>query len=442
VSATTPIRLVQDDDAPVGILICMPIFDAEPDRGDPTTARRTLGFVVGILRIDDVVKEALAACHTEGLCIRIVDTQAPPGQDVLYQTCKSEMGKPHGQSGEPGRTCYGHFLADLHFRIAGRDWALSVGLDPPGLAPVVSPAPLLLLLAGLLVTALLAAYLLRLLQFNHRLGVEVRERERAERELLRSQEELEHRVARRTRELTNKADALQRMSVELSLTEERERRKLAIALHDQIGQTLSLIQMKLLDLRNETSLETLSREIGQCLDLTQETKQRVHSMEADLCPSILYDYGFEEAARWLADRTMQEHGFDVNFTDDGLDKPMSEATQLVLYRSLRELLFNVVKYAKATMVDVSISQRDGNAVLSVRDDGVGFSAGPEGTPGSQGGCFGLASIRQQVGRVNGRVEINSAVGRGTSVEITVPLELGGKDLSPEGLGQPQEPAHG
>jgi two-component system CheB/CheR fusion protein len=223
---------------------------------------------------------------------------------------------------------------------------------------------------------------------------------------------LEQMVAERTRQLRMVAD-------ELELAEDRERRKLAEALHDDLGQVLAIAKIKLTSMNlNERrgNLKIALKEIG---DLIGQANESMRSLAFQMSPLVLLDQGLAEAAECLADEMCKKYGLSVAIHDDGEPKPLSEATKNFLFRSLRELLVNAAKHSGVLVAEVSLLREDAIVVVTVSDHGKGFD--PTNDEGKAG--FGLSSIRNRIGYTGGKMQIESYPGVGTTITLTAPLEI-------------------
>jgi len=214
---------------------------------------------------------------------------------------------------------------------------------------------------------------------------------------------------------------LRSLASELSLAEERERRRISIDLHDHIGQALAISKIKLGELRELASSTNLAKSLGEINELIGEAVKYTRSLTFDLSPPILYELGFEAAVEWLTEQIQEQHGILIDFVDDMKPKPMSEEIRVLLFKVVRELLFNVVKHAKARNVKVSILKDEGEIRITVHDDGVGFNTFEVNSNLGRTGGFGFFNIRERVGHLGGRFEIESKPGLGTRVSLMVPL---------------------
>ena len=211
---------------------------------------------------------------------------------------------------------------------------------------------------------------------------------------------------------------LQSLASELSLTEERERRQLATDLHDHIGQALAISKIKLGMLQKSVSAEAVARPLNEVREMIEQMIRDTRSLTFELSLPVLYELGFEAAVEWFAKEVRAKHGILVDVRKDMLPIPMDDEIKVLLFRSVRELLINIVKHAQARHARVSIL-RDGDRVnIKVEDDGIGIGDRLI----NQNGGFGLFSIRERLHYLGGKVQMDSEDGGGTRVTLTVPLQ--------------------
>ncbi len=216
---------------------------------------------------------------------------------------------------------------------------------------------------------------------------------------------------------------LKSLASELSLTEERERHRIATELHDRISQALVISKIKLEELRASMSSSELTGVLDEIRNSLGQTIQDTRSLTFDLSYPILYELGFEAAvAEWLTEQVEEKHNIATEFEDDGQPKPLENDIRTLLFRTVRELLINVVRHAQAKKVKVSIRKADGQIHVSVEDDGVGCNLAKLVSARTKTGGFGLFSIRERLEYMGGHLEIDSKPGHGTKVTLTVPLK--------------------
>ena len=217
-------------------------------------------------------------------------------------------------------------------------------------------------------------------------------------------------------------EQLQSLASELSLTEERERRRLATVLHDHIAQLLMVAKGKFEKMQESTLYRSLAKPMEEIRRLIEESIRYTRSLVFELSPPILYDLGFEPAMEWLAEHMQQQYGLAVEVEDDDHPKPLDNEARVLLFRAVRELLFNVLKHAQASCARVRL-RRDGEQLrVIVEDNGVGFAPDKLGASSAKMEGFGLFSIRERLNYFGGRMEIESIPGQVTRVILTIPLQ--------------------
>jgi signal transduction histidine kinase len=216
---------------------------------------------------------------------------------------------------------------------------------------------------------------------------------------------------------------LKSLASQLSITEERERHRLATQLHDHIGQSLIISKAKLDEQRKADISGDLKKVLKEVCDCLSQVIQDTRTLTFDLSSPLLYMMGFEAAAeQWLIDEVQKKHGIKTKFANDGKQKPLDEDIRGILFRNLRELLINVVKHAKAKKVKVSVLRVNEDIQVRVEDDGIGFNPLEVKTGSIISGKFGLFSIQERLEQLGGCVEIKSRPGEGCRIIMTAPLK--------------------
>jgi signal transduction histidine kinase len=212
------------------------------------------------------------------------------------------------------------------------------------------------------------------------------------------------------------------LASEISIVEERERRRIASALHDSVGQTLAMARMQLRVAQKSIKQRDLYKKLDQVCDFLAEAINQTRSLAIELSPPILQELGFEAAIDWLVNQMNNRHGMSIRLEKEANgDFNLNFEVTVLLYQAVRELLFNVLKHAQVKTAKVLITRNGGTIKVSVTDSGVGFDLKKiENTFNPEG--FGLFSIRERLKYSGGKMEIESTIGRGTNVEISIPVE--------------------
>ncbi len=216
---------------------------------------------------------------------------------------------------------------------------------------------------------------------------------------------------------------LRDLTSEMSLTEERERKRLAIELHDQVTQNLILFKINLGELRDKGLLGELVEPLDKIYKHLDRIIGDMRSLTFDLGSPTLYELGLDAAVReYLNEEIQQKYEIKTEFEDDAQSKSLDDDVCAILYRAVRELLVNVVKHAQAQFVKVSICKTNDNIHINVIDDGVGFKPPTEGFSSGKTAGFGLFSIRERLNYLGGNIDIESKLGQGTHVTLIAPIK--------------------
>lgn len=221
--------------------------------------------------------------------------------------------------------------------------------------------------------------------------------------------------------LNNYQKKLRSLSSEVQLAEEKERRKLAMGLHDQIGHSLTSISMKLKEIHSLSLPEEADRIIGQIQKINEQTIKNTQTLTFELSPPILYDLGLESAIDWLAENAQEKYNFVVEVDNDMIPQEIDNAIRILIFQSVRELLFNVAKHAKASHVKIDIIHVGDTIKIEIKDNGIGFDATHLNMNKIKKGGFGLFSIKERLKNQGGNFIIKSTPGEGTTIIITSPI---------------------
>ncbi len=222
--------------------------------------------------------------------------------------------------------------------------------------------------------------------------------------------------------LSRNREELRTLTVELSLAEQREQQRIAAELHDGVSQFLSsaLLQLNVLQEKPEQE-ESVADALEKIGGIIEQTLRQTRTLTFELNFPSLSQLGLAAALEELCTSMTHEHAICFDFIGDTqpLELPLNQ--QLVLYRSVRELLINVAKHSEAQSVQVTLKRGDCTLQIIVKDDGKGFDAASAGEGFSPSGGFGLFNLREYLRHAGGTLQIDSAPDVGTEVELTVPL---------------------
>ncbi|RPJ30290.1 MAG: response regulator, partial [Planctomycetaceae bacterium] len=244
-------------------------------------------------------------------------------------------------------------------------------------------------------------------------GLDITERKNAEAELQRLNDELK----RRTVELKHRARQLQKLTLDMSEAEDRERKRLAEILHDDLQQVLASAKFHLSLMRNGVRDDPALHDVGDQIDqMLRDAIAKSRSLSHELSPAVLHHDNFEETLEWLANQVQAKHGLVVHVHTHDQVSVESETTKAFLYKVTQELLFNVVKHARVNEARIQVRRLGRCIYLSISDQGRGFD--PEELGQTAG--FGLLSIHERIELLGGCMKIKSAKDKGSMFLIAVP----------------------
>lgn len=224
-------------------------------------------------------------------------------------------------------------------------------------------------------------------------------------------------------ELVRKQRLLRVLASELTLTEQRERKRLATDLHDYLAQLMVIGHLKVGQARPKAlSDATLVMLIDEINDIFSKSLSYTRTLMAELSPPVLQDLGFFAALQWMSEQLSKQFLITVDLRLPPEHVIVSENQGLFLYRAVREIVLNVVKHAQTSQVTIAITVEPNDALrIQITDQGRGFDpiAVDNTTPG---GHFGLASIRERIEAMGGWFRVESAHGRGTTLALVLPLD--------------------
>jgi PAS domain S-box-containing protein len=220
---------------------------------------------------------------------------------------------------------------------------------------------------------------------------------------------------------------LRRLASEISLAEEKERRRIASELHDGAIQNMALAKIKLGEFEKGLEPNRRGATLDEIRELLELSIHDARSLIFQLSPPVLYELGLGAAIEWLGEQFQARYGITCRIAAAQDEAPLDVDIEVILFQVLRELLVNVVKHANATRVDISFHRTGDRLSLQVCDDGDGFDAAAVVT-GSGSGGFGLFNIRERLQLLGATFEIES--GTGTCITVTAPLAAGPQQEAP------------
>jgi signal transduction histidine kinase len=219
--------------------------------------------------------------------------------------------------------------------------------------------------------------------------------------------------------LRRSREQLRRLAAYQNDVREQERIRIAREIHDQLGQSLTILKMDLAWLRKhmppgdhtvDKKMEAMARFIGEAMDT-------LHAVTAELRPVILDDFGLAAAIEWQVDAFRQRSGIGCRWENNGYEPDLPPDQATAIFRIFQELLTNIIRHAQADEVVVRLEKRDNEMMLLVADNGRGITDDEINSPHA----FGLLGIRERLNPLGGRVTFEGRPGEGTRVTVHLPL---------------------
>ncbi|CAH0994280.1 hypothetical protein EMA8858_00389 [Emticicia aquatica] len=196
--------------------------------------------------------------------------------------------------------------------------------------------------------------------------------------------------------------------------EERERIRIARDLHDGIGQTLAAARMTLGNYISQKKIKDTGMQNS--LDLLEESIKEVREISHNMMPNSLTKFGLTSALKQFSNKINALGNLEIDLQIVGVKERFDEKTEMMLYRIVQEIISNIIKHAEAQKVSIELVKHEHELILIIEDDGKGFDTINSGSNG-----IGLKNIATRVEYLNGSVNFDSTIGRGTSVVVEVPL---------------------
>jgi len=216
---------------------------------------------------------------------------------------------------------------------------------------------------------------------------------------------------------------LQALSRRILETQEVERRRVAIELHDELGQSLTAIKINL-QLSERLQDGSPSELNTENIRIVEDTLQQVRRLAAGLRPSMLDDLGLSPALQWISQIISARSSFAVHFCPEELEQRLAPDIETACFRIVQEALTNISRHALARRVTITLRRNrdadDDSLLLCVQDDGCGFDLAAMQQRAMLGGSLGVLGMQERAMLIGAQLDINSAPGQGSLVQLSCP----------------------
>jgi PAS domain S-box-containing protein len=214
------------------------------------------------------------------------------------------------------------------------------------------------------------------------------------------------------------------LTSQLLSAQERERKRISMELHDELGQSLAVLKLQIRAI-NRALREDQEDLKANCLELLHYLDgviDDIRRLSRDLSPAILEDLGLQSALKYLINEFSRYYAIGQSFEVEELDQLFPADAQIVIYRIFQECLTNISKHAGATEVSVAVKEHDGLISLEIEDNGTGFNSTLALAQRTSGRGLGLAALNERARMLGGVLEIRSQPGVGTRVTCVIPVD--------------------
>jgi len=215
---------------------------------------------------------------------------------------------------------------------------------------------------------------------------------------------------------------LRNLSVRLSEMEEAERRKIAVELHDRVGQSLTALNINLNIIKSRMKggmIDGAEICITDSFLLIEETTEQIRDIMSELRPPNLDDHGLVAALQWYASRHSRRSALKIEIIgNEDAPRPPLEL-EMVLFRIAQEALNNIIKHARANTATVEVAGDEQRTIMSIKDDGIGFDATPNAMIQKKSSGLGLIAMQERISALGGSFEVKSSKGHGSTIIVEV-----------------------
>jgi signal transduction histidine kinase len=213
------------------------------------------------------------------------------------------------------------------------------------------------------------------------------------------------------------------LSQRLIEAQESERRRIAQALHDEIGAAFTSVKLNMQVVQQHLKSQAcgLETHLQDGIDILSQAHQQVRELSLDLRPSMLDDFGLVDTLEWYVDRQSRWAGLEAGFQMEPLEPRPDAAIETACFRIAQEAMTNIIRHAGASRVEIELCLREDELRLAIRDDGAGFDVKCAQEKIRCSGSLGLMGMQERAVLLGGRMNIKSGPGRGTEIQVCFPL---------------------
>ena len=218
--------------------------------------------------------------------------------------------------------------------------------------------------------------------------------------------------------------SLQKLTTEIMVIEEKQKKKIASNIHDHLSQSLVISKMRINELKKKPQLKIIDDDLKFIELHISEALENSRKITYELSPPVLYQLGIIDALNWLFEDVEDTHKIKCRLNSNVTKIKLSDVKSILLYRSIQEVITNAIKYANASLITLDLTRNTLGVDIIVTDNGIGFDTSLLNSHHHSGSGFGLFTVRERIRNIRGTYKIVSEINTGTTVKFFIPLTHG------------------
>ena len=214
--------------------------------------------------------------------------------------------------------------------------------------------------------------------------------------------------------------SLQKLTTEITLIEEKQKKEIATNIHDHLSQSLVISKIKINELKKNPHLKEIDEGLQFIETHISEALENSRKITYELSPPVLYQLGIIDAIIWLLEDIETIHKIKCKINSNITSIKIDDGKSILLYRSIQEVITNTIKYAKASLITLDFNKSKLGFEILINDNGVGFDTSILNNHHHSGTGFGLFTVQERIRNIQGKFTITSKINIGTTVKIIIP----------------------
>ncbi|TXD50558.1 MULTISPECIES: PAS domain-containing protein [unclassified Polaribacter] len=217
--------------------------------------------------------------------------------------------------------------------------------------------------------------------------------------------------------------SLQKLTTEITLIEEKQKKEIATNIHDHLSQSLVISKMKINQLKKNPQLKEITEDLKFIETHISEALENSRKITYELSPPVLYQLGIIDALSWLLEEVEANHKIECRLISNVTSMKLDDVKSIFLYRSIQEVINNIIKYANASLITLDLDKNELGIYILITDNGDGFDTSVLKNHNHSGSGFGLFTVQERLRNIQGKFIIASELNTGTTVNFFIPLGI-------------------